>query len=79
MPIYSLRSVKWSGCACQSSHAKHSSQNSFALRMKVTIYQEVVDDLEGIFARMAGNDPVRADRKSGALNQAISGFHRKMK
>jgi hypothetical protein len=47
--------------------------------MKVTIYQEVVDDLEGIFARMAGNDPVRADRKSGALNQAISGFHRKMK
>jgi hypothetical protein len=56
LPIYSLRSVSSSALRLSKLHAKHSSQNSFALRMKVTIHQEGVDDLEGIFAWVARND-----------------------
>jgi hypothetical protein len=40
MPIYS-------------SNAKHSSQNCFALRMKVTVSQEAANDLDRILAWVA--------------------------
>jgi two-component system, response regulator PdtaR len=73
MPIYSLRSVNSSALRLSKLHAKHSSQNSFALRMKVTIRQEAVADLGGIFAWVARNDPVRADRKSGSLTRRPAG------